>query len=361
MSKTKKITALLIALLILLALPAGVLADPGDDDADEDADASSSGIILLDVAQNIVGMWGTFLQTATTLITQTPDQWSANGWEITQKIHGTDGAAGRSSGLKPIAVGIMLILWAISFFRHVDGLHKIDAREVMSWVVRFMLIYAIIEVSFGLMETILLICARINDTIMAQMGYANSGALLPAGLEQSYTAFGEAMNDANWLSKIWMFLQMLVPLIALVAVWIVVFCCGLVVVVTLALRFFKMYIYAAIAPIPLATFAGSETQDIGKHFLKNWFAVCLEVSVIAIAVIVFTASMVDESSLFPGLEEAAQNIANLFGGADPDDVDAVRLFQPTVTWGINIAVKVVLLASITRGADQISQKIVGAG
>ena len=33
-------------------------------------------------------------------------------------------------------------------------------------------------------------------------------------------------------------------------------------------RFFKLYMYTAIAPIPLSTFAGEPTQNIGRGFLK---------------------------------------------------------------------------------------------
>jgi hypothetical protein len=41
-------------------------------------------------------------------------------------------------------------------------------------------------------------------------------------------------------------------------------------------RFFKMYMYTAIAPIPLSSFAGEPSQNIGKSFLKSYAAVCLE-------------------------------------------------------------------------------------
>ena len=34
-------------------------------------------------------------------------------------------------------------------------------------------------------------------------------------------------------------------------------------------RFFKLYLYTAIAPIPLSTFAGEPTQQVGKSFLNK--------------------------------------------------------------------------------------------
>ena len=54
-------------------------------------------------------------------------------------------------------------------------------------------------------------------------------------------------------------------------------------------RFFKLYMYTAIAPIPLASFAGETTQNIGKSFLKSYIAVCLEGAIIVLACIIFSA------------------------------------------------------------------------
>ena len=53
-------------------------------------------------------------------------------------------------------------------------------------------------------------------------------------------------------------------------------------------RFFKMYMYAALAPIPLSTFAGEPSQNVGKSFLKSYAAVCLEGAVIVLACIIFS-------------------------------------------------------------------------
>ncbi len=53
-------------------------------------------------------------------------------------------------------------------------------------------------------------------------------------------------------------------------------------------RFFKLYMYTAIAPIPLSTFAGEPTQQIGKSFLKSYAAVCLEGAIIVLACVIFS-------------------------------------------------------------------------
>lgn len=53
-------------------------------------------------------------------------------------------------------------------------------------------------------------------------------------------------------------------------------------------RFFRLYLYTAIAPVPLASFAGEPTQNIGKSFMKSYAAVCLEGAVIVLACIIFS-------------------------------------------------------------------------
>ena len=51
---------------------------------------------------------------------------------------------------------------------------------------------------------------------------------------------------------------------------------------------FKLYIYTAIAPVPLATFAGEPSQQVGKSFVKSYAAVCLEGAIIVLACIIFS-------------------------------------------------------------------------
>ena len=52
-------------------------------------------------------------------------------------------------------------------------------------------------------------------------------------------------------------------------------------------RFFKRYIYTAIASIPLSSFAGESGQSVGKSFIKSYAAVCLEGAVIVLGCIIF--------------------------------------------------------------------------
>ena len=46
--------------------------------------------------------------------------------------------------------------------------------------------------------------------------------------------------------------------------------------------------YTAIAPIPMSTFAGEPTSNVGKNFLRSYAGVCLEGAIIALACIIFS-------------------------------------------------------------------------
>lgn len=53
-------------------------------------------------------------------------------------------------------------------------------------------------------------------------------------------------------------------------------------------RFFKLYMYTALAPIPLSTFAGEPSQSVGKSFARSYCAVLLEGAVILLSCIIFS-------------------------------------------------------------------------
>ena len=53
-------------------------------------------------------------------------------------------------------------------------------------------------------------------------------------------------------------------------------------------RFFKLYLYTAIAPIPLSALAGEPSQNVGRSFIKSYISVCMEGAIIVLACIIFS-------------------------------------------------------------------------
>lgn len=76
-----------------------------------------------------------------------------------------------------------------------------------------------------------------------------------------------------------------VTLLGSLFIWVL----SLVMILTVYSRFFKLYMATAIAPIPLASFAGQSSSSIGTAFLKSYAAICLEGCVIVLACVIFSA------------------------------------------------------------------------
>lgn len=71
-------------------------------------------------------------------------------------------------------------------------------------------------------------------------------------------------------------------------------------------RFFKLYLYTAIAPVPLSTFAGEPTQNVGKSFTKSYAAVCLEGAIIVLACIIFSLFAASPPAIDPNAAAVTQ-------------------------------------------------------
>ncbi len=66
--------------------------------------------------------------------------------------------------------------------------------------------------------------------------------------------------------------------------------------------------YTALTPIPLSTFAGEPTQNVGKSFIKSYCAVLLEGAVIVLACIIFSLF----ASSTPGFDEEAAAVTQVW-------------------------------------------------
>lgn len=72
-------------------------------------------------------------------------------------------------------------------------------------------------------------------------------------------------------------------------------------ILTVYSRLFKLYMYTAIAPIPMSTFAGEPTSNVGKNFLRSYAGVCLEGAIIALACIIFSVMAASPPAVDPNV------------------------------------------------------------
>ncbi len=92
----------------------------------------------------------------------------------------------------------------------------------------------------------------------------------------------DAVNNTGFLESI--------PLRAvtlLVSIFITIL--SFIMILTVYGRFFKIYMYTAISPIPLAVAAGESTQTVAFTFIKSYDGVCLEGAIILLSCIIFSA------------------------------------------------------------------------
>jgi len=59
--------------------------------------------------------------------------------------------------------------------------------------------------------------------------------------------------------------------------------------------------YTALAPVPLASFAGEGTAANGKAFLKSYIGVCMEGAVVVLACLIYSAFL---SSSAPAVDDS---------------------------------------------------------
>ena len=107
-----------------------------------------------------------------------------------------------------------------------------------------------------LMLALLSIIQGIVSSIMNAAGFgAPSATILPAEIVTAIERCGFFESIPLWA----------VTLIGGLFIWVLSF----VMILSVYGRFFKMYMYAALAPIPLSSCAGEPSQNIGKSFLKR--------------------------------------------------------------------------------------------
>ena len=219
--------------------------------------------------QNSLENWYEKLAEVWELLTESPEDFRGGGiWEIIQDIHGA---------LMAIGLALLVLFFVVGVVKTCGSFTEVKKPEhAVKLFVRFAIAKGVVTYGLELMMALFEIVQGIIATIMKASGLGNNNELiLPDEMV-------EAIEDCGFFESI--------PL------WAVTLICSLVItilsfiiILSVYARFFKLYIYTAIAPVPLSTFAGEPTQQIGKSFLKSYAAVCLEGAIILLACIIFSA------------------------------------------------------------------------
>lgn len=218
--------------------------------------------------ENSLGVWNDKLGEIWQIITQSPEAFR-NGaiWNVVTSVHGT---------LQAIGYALLVLFFLVGMVKTCGSFAEFKKPEqAFRLFVRFALAKGVITYGLELMLAILSIVQGVINSVMTTAGFGSpQSTILPPEVIS-------AVEDCSFLESIPLWA---VTLIGGLFIWALSF----VMILSVYGRFFKLYMYTAIAPIPLSSFAGEPSQHVGKSFLKGYAAVCLEGAIIVLACVIFS-------------------------------------------------------------------------
>ena len=246
------------------------------------------------IVQNLnsaLNTWNEKLAEIWTLLTQSPESFKGGDiWNVTTGINGA---------LTAIGYGLLVLFFAAGIVKTCGSFTDMKKPEhALKAFIRFALAQGAIMYGMELMTALFSIVQGIVSTIMAQSGMTN-GTLL-----------------GSLLITVLSFIMIL----------------------TVYGRMFKLYMYTAIAPIPISTFAGEPSQSVGKNFIKSYAGVCLEGAIIALACIIFSVY-----------------------SASPPAIGDTSLSAVTIVWNYigELVFNLLVLVGAVKASDRIVKEMMG--
>lgn len=223
------------------------------------------------VVQNLVNAletWNEKLAEIWQLLTQSPENFKGGGiWTAIVNIHGA---------LQAVAYALLVLFFVVGVVKTCGSFVEVKKPEhALKLFVRFAIAKGVISHGLELMMALFNIVQGVIGTIMGTAGFgAAQQTVLPGEIV-------EAVEDCGFFESI--------PLWAVTLIGgLFITVLSFIMIMSVYGRFFRLYLYTAIAPIPLSTFAGEPSQNVGKSFIKSYAAVCLEGAVIVLACIIFS-------------------------------------------------------------------------
>lgn len=218
--------------------------------------------------QNALETWNEKLAEIWQLLTTTPQEFKGGG--IWQVIVGINGA------VQAIGLALLVLFFVAGMVKTCGSFTEVKKPEhALKLFVRFALAKGAITYGMELMLALFNIVQGTISTIMNAAGFHSATqTVLPQEMITTIEDCGFFESIPLWA----------VTLIGGLFITVLSF----ILIMTVYGRFFKLYMYVALAPIPLSTFAGEPSQNVGKSFIKSFSAVCLEGAVIVLACIIFS-------------------------------------------------------------------------
>ena len=218
--------------------------------------------------QNALETWNSKLSEIWQLLTTSPQQFKGGSiWSVMVNINGA---------VQAIGLALLVLFFVVGVVRTCGSFTDVKKPEhALKLFIRFAIAKGVITYGLELMLALFNIVQGTISTIMTSAGFGTPNqTTLPAEMVTTIESCGFFESIPLWA----------VTLIGGLFITVLSF----IMIMTVYGRFFKLYMYTALAPIPLSTFAGEPSQNVGKSFIKSYCAVLLEGAVIVLACIIFS-------------------------------------------------------------------------
>ena len=274
----------------------------------------------MDNLNSALTTWNNKLAELWTLISTSPEGFKGGGvWTVIQNINGA---------LQAVGYGLLVLFFAAGVVKTCGSFAELKKPEMaFRCFVRFVLAQAAIGHGMELMMALFNIAQGMVSTIMSSSGLtAVSATALPSEMVTTIESVGFIDSIPLWA----------ITLLGSLFIWVL----SLVMILTVYSRFFKIYLATAIAPIPLASFAGQPSSSIGVAFLKSYAAICLEGCVIVLACVIFSA----------------------FASSPPAITDST-LAPATIVWNYigELIFNMLVLVGAIKMSDRLIRELMGLG
>lgn len=268
-----------------------------------------------------------------TLLDTAPDAFGGGAvWDVVVQVN---------RGIQGIGYGLLILFFLMTFFKTTSNFKDLSLQQVIGWIVRFLIVKLVIDYGIQILNFAINISLGINAQI-----FENSMDYQAAQVPQEVIDAVNNMQAAAWWERLGAIFQS-IPMFVLALIGnLIMWFCGIILVVSVYLRFFRVYIYSALAPIPLSSLGSPETSQTGKHFLKAYAAVCMEICVIALAIVIFSALVSSSAFIFPSWEA---------GNTNPN----FTYWNTMINYIFQVMIESIMLVTIVTSANRMIREMLG--
>ena len=247
----------------------------------------------MDNLNSALGTWNGKLAEIWQLLSTTPEEFKGGGvWTVIQGINGA---------LQAIGCALLVLFFVMGIVKTCSSFTELKKPEmVFKCFIRFVLAQAAVTHGMELMTALFKVAQGMISTIMDASGLS---ALTDTTLPSEMVTI---IEDVGFLESIPLWA---ITLLGSLFIWVL----SLIMILTVYSRFFKLYLATAIAPIPMASFAGQPSSSIGVAFLKSYAAICLEGCIIVLACVIFSAFATTPPAITDDTLAAATIVWNYVG------------------------------------------------